>query len=197
MNQPTNAANAPEGIRISSHTELTSEERAAYNTVEREAFSGYATTEEARREMYDRFHGDDGIGYILAHAGNELIGAIKILRRAIPFAGRTIQLGGIGGVATRDDWRGRGVASATTAAAMAFLRQHECDIAYLCTDIAKLGVLYGKVGFIPLGRPHTYVGASGTRYTDNDGMIAPVNSRELFDAVLAAQGPFDIGPGNW
>ena len=193
----TKPSSAPEGVRISSHTTLTPEERAAYNTVERDAFSGYATTDEARREMHDRFHGDDGIGYILAYAGEELIGAIKLSRRAIPFAGRIIRLGGLGGVATRADWRGRGVASATTAAAIAFLRQHDCDIAYLCTDIEKLGPLYGKVGFVPLGRPHTYLGASGTRYTDDDGMIAPVNSREIFDAALGAAEPFDIGRGNW
>ena len=191
------ATGIPEGIRISSHTDLTPEERAAYNAVERDAFRDYATTEEARREMYDRFHADDGIGYILAHADAELIGAIKLSRRAIPFAGRTIQLGGLGGVATREDWRGRGVASATTAAAIDFLRQHGCEIAYLCTNIEKLGPLYGRVGFVPLGRPHTYLGASGKRYTDDDGMIAPVNSPVTFEAVLTAQGPFDIGRGNW
>ena len=194
MSQP---GSPPEGVRISSHTDLTPDERAAYNTVERDAFSDYATTDEARREMHDRFHGDDGIGYILAHAGDNLIGAIKLSRRAIPFAGRTIQLGGLGGVATREDWRGRGVAAATTAAAMDFLRSHDCDIAYLCTEIAKNGRLYGKVGFVPLGRPHTYLGASGKRYTDEDGMIAPVNSPELFAAILADTAPFDIGRGNW
>jgi predicted N-acetyltransferase YhbS len=187
----------PAGIRLTTHADLTPEERAAYNAVERDAFRDYATTEEARREMYDRFHGDDGIGYILAHADAELIGAIKLSRRTIPFAGSTIRLGGLGGVATREDWRRRGVASATTALAMDVLRQHGCDIAYLCTDIEKLGPLYGKVGFVALGRPHTYLGASGKRYTDDDGMIALVNSRAIFEEVLAAQGPFDIGGGNW
>ena len=191
------ATGTPAGIRITSHTDLTPEERAAFNAVERDAFRDHATTEEARREMNDRFHGDDGIGYILAYAGADLVGAIKLSRRAVPFAGRTIQLGGLGGVATREDWRGRGVASATTAAAIDFLRQHDCDIAYLCTDTEKLGPLYGKVGFVPLGRPHTYLGASGKRYTDNDGMIAPVNSPAIFEAVLTAREPFDIGRGNW
>lgn len=189
---------APDGIQISSHTTLTPEELSAFNTLERAAFSGYATTEDERRGMDDRFCSDkDTIGYILAHAGEELVGAIRLSQRAISFGGRTIQLGGLGGVATREDWRGRGVASATTAIAMDALRQHGCEIAYLCTDIEKLGPLYRKVGFVPLGRPHTYLGASGKRYTDDDGMIAPVNSPAIFEAVLAAQEPFDIGRGNW
>lgn len=194
----TNAVSKPEGVQISGHATLTPELRSAFDTLERDAFSGYATTEEARRELDDRFCSDDDtIGYILAHADEELIGAIRLSQRAIPFAGRTIQLGGLGGVATRDDWRGRGVASATTAAAMEFLRERGCDIAYLCTDIAKLGKLYGRADFVALGRPHTYLVASGTRYTDTDGMIAPVNSPETFEAALAAREPFDIGRGNW
>ena len=193
-----NTASTPEEVRISSHTGLTPEEFAVFNSLEQAAFSGYASPEEDRRELNDRFcSDDDAVGYILARTGGALIGAIKLLQRAIPFGGRAIQLGGLGGVATRADWRGRGVASATTSAAMATLRQRGCDIAYLCTDIARLGKLYGRVGFVPLGRAHTYLGASGTRYTDTDGMIAPVNSPEIFATVIEGKEPFDIGRGNW
>jgi hypothetical protein len=42
-----------------------------------------------------------------------------------------------------------------------------------------------------------YVGKSGTRYTDLDGMIAPVGSKKLFEKIIAAATPFDIGVGNW
>lgn len=108
-----------------------------------------------------------------------------------------MQLGGLGGVATDAAWRGRGIASATTAAGMARLRELGCDVAYLCTDIEKRAHLYGQVGFVPLGRPHTYLGASGKRYTDDDGMVAAVNSPDLLAAILADDQPFDIGRGNW
>lgn len=185
-------------FRISHCDKLMPDERTAFEALEQAAFRWNENPLEDQREGEDRFCSrGDTIGYILAHAGDELIGAIALSQRAILFGERMIGLGGLGGVATRADWRGRGVASATTAAAMAVLRERGCDIAYLCTEIARLGTLYGKVGFVPLGRPHTYLGASGKRYTDTDGMIAPVNSPAIFEAVLAAQEPFDIGRGNW
>lgn len=56
--------------------------------------------------------------------------------------------------------------------------------------------LYGQFGFVPLGRPHTFIGKSGPRYTDTDVMIAPVNSPALFDTVRLEREPFDIGTGN-
>lgn len=183
---------------ISAHTTLTSEQRAIYDELERAAFQSATLSVEQRCESDDRFcSAADTVGYVLAFAGAQLVGAVQLSQRAIDFQGQTVQLGGLGGVATDADWRGRGIASATTAAAMARLREIGSDVAYLCTNIAKLGRLYGQVGFVPLGRTHTYLGASGKRYTDDDGMIAPVNSPELFAAILADGKPFDIGRGNW
>jgi hypothetical protein len=75
-----------------------------------------------------------------------------------------------------------------------------CDIAYLCANVHNPGILtlyYGQIGFVPLGRPHTYRGKSGKRYTDQDGMIAPVTSPETFAQVIKDQPRFDIGRGNW
>jgi hypothetical protein len=51
--------------------------------------------------------------------------------------------------------------------------------------------------FVPLGRAHTYRGKSGKRYTEQDGLIAPVTSPETFARVIKDQPPFDIGRGNW
>lgn len=180
------------------HTTLTPEQRMMFEDLERAAFQWFDISEEKQRDSTDRFcSGADTVGYVLAFAGERLVGAVQLSQRAIDFQGQTVQLGGLGGVATDAVWRGRGVASATTAAAMARLRERGCDVAYLCTNIAKRGHLYRQIGFVPLGRAHTYLGASGKRYTDDDGMIAPVNSPDLFAAILADEAPFDIGRGNW
>ena len=57
--------------------------------------------------------------------------------------------------------------------------------------------LYARAGFRRLEYGYTYVGASGRRYLDHDGMIAPLLSRQLFAAILRQPEPFDIGVGNW
>jgi GNAT superfamily N-acetyltransferase len=177
---------------------LPPERQAPFDRLQAEAFSWIDAGETPQAEMMDRFCSDaDMIGYALALEDGEPVGGALLFRRAIPFQGRTLTLGGLGGVATRSDRLRRGIASAVVAAAMDELRRRGCDIAYLCTDIARLGGLYGRAGFVPLGRPHTYLGRSGRRYTDNDGMIAPINSPALFAAVLADRAPFDIGVGNW
>jgi len=79
------------------------------------------------------------------------------------------------------------------------LRQAACDVAYLCTDIHDPGMvaLYGRSGFVPLGRLHTFLGAPGKRYVDDDAMLAPVCSPEIFQALLRQVTPLDIGRGNW
>jgi predicted N-acetyltransferase YhbS len=162
------------------------------------SFFGEDFPADQQQEFADRFcSAADTIGYVLALSRDMVIGGVQLSRRQIDFHGQAIQLGGLGGVATLPEWRRRGVASAVVAAAMEELGRRGCDIAYLCTDIANLGGLYGRAGFVPLGRVHTYLGASGVRYRDEDGMIAPVNSPALFAAVLADTVPFDIGRGNW
>ena len=54
-----------------------------------------------------------------------------------------------------------------------------------------------NIGFRLLDKPHTYVGESGKRYTDIDGMIAPVCSQKLFQTIVESPLPVDIGVGNW
>lgn len=128
-----------------------------------------------------------------------MTGVTGVLRREINYEGKQITLGGIGGLCTRFDRRQMGVATKLLFKAMEELKKAGCDMAYLCTSIEKPWMVkfYGKVGFILLGRPHTYLGKSGKRYTDHDAMIAPVNSKEIFKFVLLQQSNFDIEVGNW
>src|SRR4051794_33254126 len=183
---------------VSIYETVSSELHRAFEQVQEICFFSEGFPADQEQEFADRFcSAADTIGYALAHAGDRLIGGAQLSRRQIDFRWQGVQLGGLGGVATLPEWRRRGVALAVVTAAMAELGRRGCDIAYLCTNIAELGGLYGRAGYVPLGRAHTYLGASGVRYNDEDGMIAPVNSLSLFAAVLADSVPFDIGKGNW
>lgn len=135
--------------------------------------------------------------WILAFEADEIIGRVLLHKRTITFGRKKIILGGIGGVCTRKDKRNQGLASIMLKEAIAILKEWDCDIAYLCADIEKSGSLYSRVGFIPLNRPYSFHGRSGKLHEQHNGMIALLNSREIFEEVLQAQEIFHIGSGNW
>jgi len=57
--------------------------------------------------------------------------------------------------------------------------------------------LYGKIGFVTLGKPYTYTGKSGKRYTENNGMIASVKSKAKFNLIRKSKKILDLGASNW
>ena len=174
--------------------------REQYEQVDAESFGGDSQTPEERQEEQDRFCSErDIIVQLLALAGDAVIGATSVFQRTILPHDQPVRLGGLGGVCTATAWRRRGVAAALVQRAMAKLRAANCDLAYLCTDVESEWArrLYGRAGFVPLGRPYTYHGKSGKLYTDHDGMIAPLASPQLFQQVLADTAPLHLGAGNW
>jgi predicted acetyltransferase len=139
------------------------------------------------------------IAYLLAIENNLVIGVVKLYKREISYLEEKIILGGFGGVCTAKNKRRRGVATALLKKGMQELKSHGCDIAYLCTDVDDPGMLtlYSQVGFVPLNKPYTYLGKSGKRYTEEDGLIAPVKSKDKYNLVMDGKEIFDIGIGNW
>lgn len=166
-----------------------------------EGFAWEATMTTAQKlEYQDRFCSKKDIfGYVLALENKEVIGIAIVLKRALIYKTQAIMLGGIGGMCTRKDKQRQGIATRLLTQAMKELRQAHCDIAYICTNIKSPWMVnfYGKVGFVPLGRSHTYLGKSGKRYYGHDAMIAAVNSQKLFQLVISQKSAFDIGVGNW
>ena len=191
-------ATQPHGLTIAIHETPTPEELAAFNAVQVAAFGEEDWTTEKTREIADRYGSDaETVGYVVAQVGDTIVGAIRMLMRDVPYAGRTVRLGGLGGVATHPDWRGRGIAEAMLFAAMAWLRGRGGEVAYLCA-LPELGRrLYAKAGFAPLDRPYTYRGHSGKVYTDHDGWLAPLTDPSLCAAMLAGPEPFDLAGTNW
>jgi len=80
--------------------------------------------------------------------------------------------------------------------AVKILKKWGCDIAYLCTAIEITRSLYGQVGFVPLNKPYTYYGRSGKLYKENNGMIASLNSLNIFEEILNSKQKLHLGMGN-
>ena len=158
--------------------------------------SGQST--EKLEEQEDRFFSNP-FAFLLAIEKNSVIGVIELHKREINYQGRNVVLGGFGGVCTKKSRRRRGVATTLLNYGLKELRYKSCDIAYICTDVDDPVMLkiYYQAGFISLNKPYTYIGKSGKRYTEKDGMIAPIKSKEKFDIVMKGKDVFDIGIGNW
>jgi ribosomal protein S18 acetylase RimI-like enzyme len=157
-------------------------------------------TDKQHADGQDRFcSSGDLVYYILATEKDQLIGETRVFKRTIVFNGQKMLLGGIGSVATHPNFRKQGIATKMVKKGMDFLKKEHADAVYLCADEHSLKAVefYEQFGFRKLLQKHTYLGRAGKRYIDTDGMIAPVGSKKLFDKILKADTPFDIGTGNW
>jgi predicted acetyltransferase len=136
--------------------------------------------------------------WILVFEENKIIGMLAVFQRQIKFQHKNISLGGIGKVQVRDDKRRQGIASKMMSLAIKQLEKLNCDVAYLCTRLDSfLADFYAKYGFIKLGKPYTFLSSIGKRYTENDGMLAPIKSQQIFKQILKDPKPLNLGTGNW
>ncbi|UZE94139.1 MAG: GNAT family N-acetyltransferase [Candidatus Pacearchaeota archaeon] len=138
-----------------------------------------------------------GYAHILALENSSVISTVELFRRVIRYKGKKIILGGIGGLCTVKKKRGKGIASYLMKKSMEDLRKQKCEVAFLCTNIKdpKLGGLYKKFGFVIMKQPYTFLGKSGKRYTEKNGMIALVRSKSKFNLILKGKETLDIGYG--
>lgn len=170
------------------------------NRVNQFTFENFYTerekTLEGRAELKERFFSQPK-AWLLVFEEEEIIGTILLHKRRVKFNDQDVILGGIGRVCTRKDKRSQGIATAMLKKAVKILKEWGCDIAYLCADIEKTGALYAKVGFMALNKPYTYYGRSGLLYEGISGMIAPINSSDIFKKVLHSKQRLHIGKGNW
>lgn len=135
--------------------------------------------------------------WLLVFEKDHIIGTTALHQRKIQFDNKDIVLGGIGRVCTRKDRRRQGIANQMLKEAVKTLRKWDCDIAFLCANVKESGDLYTHGGFVPLNKPYTYYGRSGKLYEKSNGMLAPVNSYEIFEEVLHSAQKLHLGSGNW
>jgi predicted acetyltransferase len=148
-------------------------------------------------EFQDDQYGSLPYAYVLAYDNDKLVGVINLIKRKINFKKTEVLLGGVGGVCVHSDYRRKGIAKKLLVKAMENLKTTGVDVAYLCTDVDKLGDLYKIVGFKPINRPYVATGLSGKKYEDTGGMLANVNSDEKFKLIMEDADKFDLQGQDW
>jgi GNAT superfamily N-acetyltransferase len=123
--------------------------------------------------------GDDG--RILSHAG--------ALARDGLVGGRPVRIGGVGGVKTHPEARGRGLASAAVRRAVELLREHGADFALLVCEPGLIP-FYERLGWVPhdgglVVRQH----GKSIEFTFNLPMVHPLRDATLPAGVIDLVGP--------
>lgn len=111
--------------------------------------------------------------YAIAHTRDDVIGHLTILRRRVSVAGQPLWVGGIGGVITRAEYRGRGVATALLMHAADFLKESlEVEFGLLlCRH--EVAPVYQKVGWVTVAGPTSFAQSSGLHTYPRETMILP------------------------
>lgn len=183
----------PVSLVSTEETHVTQAQRDALLALQIECFGQGEVSDE---ELYEDFVARE-LARVFAYQGEEMVGCVSVYRRPVRYAGADMLLGGYGGVCVRKDPRRQGIGLALCREAHRLLEHERCDIAFLAAG-PELLRLYGKLGFRWLGR-FTYLNARGELKETDDGMVAPVCSRERFEQVLAGEEVLHLGPegGYW
>ncbi|MBL8014595.1 MAG: GNAT family N-acetyltransferase [Candidatus Doudnabacteria bacterium] len=186
----------PEKIQIQTFSELSPElEIVRKNFGDRNFDIEEAGDPDWAEEIKEWFWKDPDT-YVLAYLGDELVGVATFFKKEVEFQGEKLKIAGLGGLTVAKEHRGEGVGRKLIEERLKIAQEWGADIAFLNTDIDKLGGMFAKFGFQPLGRNYSFVGKSGQVHEDDSGMIAPINSRDKFAKVLQSVEVFFIGESN-
>jgi hypothetical protein len=121
--------------------------------------------------------------YITVAREGKLAGRLAIVERTIAVGAKMIRVGGIAGVATRREWRNRGVASVAMRAAAGFIA-HDLRRPFgllLCRD--QVSPVYAKLGWEVVEGPTSFMQPSG-----------PATYPQLTMVMRFGEQPWPIGP---
>lgn len=136
--------------------------------------------------------------WLTGKINGELIALLDVFERKIIFDHKEYLLAGIGGVLTEKNNRQKGYATELLKYCMVnLLPKDGVDVAMLCTDIAKLGGLYGQVGFVPLGRKYFFMDKNDVERSESGGMIASVNNQDLVNRIMSSTDKLFVGESNF
>ncbi len=151
------------------------------------------TDEEAENDFYH-----PPVRQLLAYMGQELIGWAGIHITRQKYQNTEIKIGGYG-ICVHPNWQNQGIASKMVRQIIDYLKQENCEIGFLSADPTNKAAdkLHRKFSFVPLSQNFSWTNSQGELKTDNDGMIAPLNSPQLFERVLEGKEPLYVGNGYW
>jgi len=174
--------------------DLTPEQQGEMLRLQIECFSGQVTAEEIE-EDFNR----PAVARVLAYHQGSLVGCAEVFKRQVEYAGHTVTVGGFS-PCTREGFRGQGIGTRICKAAMNYLKDQGCDIAFLSVDTEReTHPLYERLGFKMLPKPFIYANIRGELRQSDGGMIAPLCSQEVSECVLRGDIQFALipEPGYW
>lgn len=156
-----------------------------------------AFTEVSDSEAEEDFFNQE-VAQVLAYLNNTLVGWAGLHQTEQEYEGKRIKLGGYG-ICTHPEYQGKGIGSMVASKAMEELRNKGVEVGFLSVDSPKhLSVgLHKKYGFVMFPRKFSWMNARGELDEDENGMIAPINSQELFEYVLNGKDKLYVGEGYW
>ncbi len=112
--------------------------------------------------------------YVLLHRQGRLAGRLGVFDAKVSVGGEIIRVGGIGGVATKPEFRHQGVASTMLSRAAEFMRKEfRVEFGFLlCRH--EVSPVYAKMGWIRVPGPTTFTRAGVVSTYPNDTMILPL-----------------------
>lgn len=186
----------PENLKIKTFTELSPELQLVRKSFGDRNFDIDEADDPDWSEEVKEWFWKNPDTHVFAYLGEELVGMATFFKKEVNFQGETLKIAGLGGLTVSKEHRGEGIARKLIEERLKIAEEWGADIAFLNTDIGKLGGMFAKFGFRPLGRNYSFVGKSGQVHEDDSGMIAPVNSRDKFAKVLQSAEVFFIGESN-
>ncbi len=171
---------------------LSDEQEQAVANLQKLTFTG-VSEEEAEEDFYH-----PKSAQLLAYIGKELVGWSGVHETEQDFEGKKIKIGGYG-ICTHPNWQRKGIANKVSQKAMSFIRDNGCDVAFLSIDPSNTAPvkLHQKNGFVMLPRNFSWTNSKGETRQGKGGMIAPVNSQELFQHILNGREVLYVGNGYW
>ncbi|HEY6420551.1 MAG TPA: GNAT family N-acetyltransferase [Candidatus Binataceae bacterium] len=126
--------------------------------------------------------------YAVVKADGDPVGRLGILARTIAVGGDAVQVGGIAGVATRPEWRHRGVASVLMRAAAQFIQQDlKCPFGLLLCRRA-VSPVYANLGWRPVVGPTSFEQPRGVTTYRSLTMVMQFGERQWRDGAIDLRG---------
>jgi aminoglycoside 2'-N-acetyltransferase I len=111
--------------------------------------------------------------HVLLRVDDQLVSHVEIVERTGTVDERPVKLGGIGGVVTLSEWRGRGLATAVLGRAATFMRD-ELRVAFgllICGQ--KMIPFYSRLGWQVVAGPLVFDQPGGKVVFDDVTMVLP------------------------
>lgn len=126
--------------------------------------------------------------YLTLSVEGQLAGRLAVFDRQVSVGGEIAKVSGIGGVATKGEFRHRGVASALLSRAAEFMRDHlGVEFGFLlCRH--EVSPVYAKLGWMRVPAPTTFARAGATATYPHDTMIPRLARKEWPPGAIAMLG---------